>query len=205
MSFHLLAVDATAERGSIALVNEDGVMEEVALHAPDGFAQVLFGEATQLLARHGMSFGSLDGFACASGPGSFTGVRVGLTAVMGLAEASGHKVAAVSNLKAVASFGTRALRAAVIDARRGQVYGAVYNAQLELVRPEVVQELPAWLASLPEGDIEVLSKPGEALAGAIGGIALDIFRRGEALDPSEIDANYVRRFDAELFWKDPIK
>jgi tRNA threonylcarbamoyladenosine biosynthesis protein TsaB len=215
VSFHILSVDATGEWGSIALVSEEGVLEEVIVHAPDGFAHVLFGEMEKLLARHGRTFDSLDGFASASGPGSFTGVRVGLTAVMGLAEATGRKAVAVSMLKALASFGTRALRAVVIDARRGEVYGAVYDAQLQLVCAEVVQKLSDWLASLPEGDLEVVTqglaiateKPvveaPRALAGAIGKIALADFLRGESLDPSGIDANYVRRSDAELLWKAP--
>jgi tRNA threonylcarbamoyladenosine biosynthesis protein TsaB len=217
VSFHILSVDATVEWGSIALVSEEGVLEEVTIHAPDGFAHVLFGEMEQLLARHGLKFDSLDGFASASGPGSFTGVRVGLTAVMGLAEATGRKAVAVSILKAVASYGRRALRAVVIDARRGEVYGAVYDVHLEPVRAEVVQSLSEWLASLPEGDLEVVTqglaittgKPvveaPRALAGAVGKIALADFLRGEALDPSGIDANYVRRSDAELLWKAPAR
>ncbi len=107
-----------------------GVIEEVALDSPDGFAHVLFGEIERLLARHGLGIEQVDAFASASGPGSFTGVRVGLTAVKGLAEATGRKVVAVSNLEALAWFGSRPLRAAVLDARRGEVYGGVYDAGL---------------------------------------------------------------------------
>jgi len=219
VSFHLLSVDATGEWGSIALLSEQGVMEEVAIHAPDGFAHVLFGEMETLLARHGLTFEQLDGFASASGPGSFTGVRVGLTAMKGLAEATGRKVVAVSNLRALASYGSRALRAVVIDARRGEVYGGVYDAALRPVQDEVVIKLPLWLASLPEGDIEIVTQgfaidtaaigaplveAPRALAAAIGRIALEEFQRGAALDPAAIDANYVRRSDAELLWKDPV-
>ena len=129
----VLAVDTTGDTGSIALAGEGGVLEEVALHSPDGFAHTLFPAIEQLLARHALSLEALDGFAAASGPGSFTGVRVGLTAVKGLAEASGRKVATVSNLQALASFGKRELRAVVIDARRGEVYGAVYDSALRPV------------------------------------------------------------------------
>jgi tRNA threonylcarbamoyladenosine biosynthesis protein TsaB len=221
VSFHLLSVDATGEFGSIALVSGQGVIEEVAIHAPDGFAHVLFGEMEALLARHGLTFDRLDGFASASGPGSFTGVRVGLTAVKGLAEATGRKVVAVSNLRALASYGSRALRAIVIDARRGEVYGAVYDAALQPVLGEVVAPLPVWLASLPAGGLEFITQgfplssfevtPGittpvieapRALAGAVGRIALGDFLHGAAVDPAEVDANYVRRSDAELLWKD---
>ena len=218
MSVWLLSIDTTGETGSIALVGDRGLVEEITLHSPEGFAHVLFPAIEQLLSRHALTFESLDGFASASGPGSFTGVRVGLTAVKGLAEATRRKLVAVSNLQALASYGTRALRAAVIDARRGEVYGAVYDSALQPVSGEVVAKLPHWLASLPAGDLEFitqgfpLTETGVrapviqaplAIAGAIGRIALDLFLAGKAQDPAAIDANYVRRSDAELLWKDP--
>jgi tRNA threonylcarbamoyladenosine biosynthesis protein TsaB len=201
VSVRVLAVDTTSEFGSIALVEDQRVLEEVPLHSPDGFGHVLFDEIDRLLARHGVALDEMDCFASASGPGSFTGVRIGLTAVKGLAEATGRKVVAVSNLQALASFGTRELRATVLDARRGEVYAAVYNAALEPVLEEVVMNFPAWLATLPEGDLEVIKDP-RALAGAIGRIAASRFALGLAQDPAEIDANYVRRSDAELLWKE---
>jgi len=149
----ILAIDTTSDLGSIAIVEGAHVMEEVVLKSGDGFAHVLFGEIEQLLARHGLTLHDIEGFASASGPGTFTGVRVGLAAVKGLAEALGRKVAAVSNLKAMADFGTRELRAPWIDARRGEIYGAVYSAALKPVRDEVVMKQDAWLASLPEGAV----------------------------------------------------
>ena len=178
----ILALDTTGETGSVALVGERGVIEELALHSPDGFAHTLFPAIQSLLARHALTLESLTGFASASGPGSFTGVRVGLTAVKGLAEATGRKVAAVSNLRALASFGTHERRAVVIDARRGEIYGAVYDAQLRVLQEEIVAPLPQWLAGLPPGDLEFITQgfdPGRpftlapaAIAGAIGSIAL---------------------------------
>jgi len=217
VSFHVLAVDTTAPSGSIALAGDSGIIEEVVIDSPDGFAHVLFGEIDRLLARHRLGIEQIDLFASASGPGSFTGVRVGLTAVKGLAEATGRKVVAVSNLQALAGYGSRPLRAVVLDARRGEVYGAVYDAGLGLVQDEMVAKLPVWLASLPQGELEfithgidldgaphpVLEAP-KALAGSIGRIAFDRLVRGQVLDPAEIDANYVRRSDAELLWKDPL-
>ena len=196
----ILAIDTTSDLGSIAIVEGDHVIEEVVLESGDGFAHVLFGEVEALLARHGLSLAEIEGFASASGPGTFTGVRVGLTAVKGLAEVMSQKVVGVSNLKAMASFGTREVTAVWIDARRGDVYGAVYDSTLELVRDEVVMKQEAWLASLPE-NVEILSAP-RALAGAIGKIAAREFAAGRALDPAEVDANYVRRSDAELALKE---
>ena len=197
-------------------------MQEVRLDSPDGFAHLLFGEIEALLKRAGIEYRDIEAFASASGPGSFTGVRIGLTAVKGLAEATGRPAIAVSNLQALALFGSTHLRATVIDARRGEIYGAVYNDKLGAVQEEVVMKLDAWLAQLPEGETEFVTLantseaadaiakalPGPvveapvALAGAIGRIAWDRLRRGLAQDPAEIDANYVRRSDAELLWKD---
>jgi len=193
------------------------VIEEVPLHSPEGFAHILFDEIHGLLGRHGLTLDNIGGFAAASGPGSFTGVRIGLTAVKGLAEAVDRKVVAVSNLEALAWFGARPLRAAVIDARRGEVYGAVFDASLRPVHDEVVTRFESWLASLPDGELEIITNgfelPGDvpfpiitvprALAGAIARIAADRFAAGLAQDPAEIDANYVRRSDAELLWKEP--
>jgi tRNA threonylcarbamoyladenosine biosynthesis protein TsaB len=216
VSVRLLALDTTGEFGSIALVDERGIAEEVTLHSPEGFAHILFGQIGELLDRHGLSLSDIDVFASACGPGSFTGVRVGLAAVKGLAEAAGRRVVAVSNLQALAWFGTRALRATVLDARRGQVYGALYDAALEPVCEEVVMSFPQWLKTLPEGDLEFIThgfpmtgveapviEAPRALAGAIGRIAMIRFELGLAQDPAEVDANYVRRSDAELLWKEP--
>jgi len=147
----LLAIDTTSEFGSLALADDERVLEEVPLHSPDGFAHVIFREIERLLERHNLKVTDIEGFAAAAGPGSFTGVRVGLTAAKGLAEATGREVVAISNLQALASFGTRPLRAPIIDARRGDIFGAVYDADLRLVAPEVVVKFEDWSRTLPEG------------------------------------------------------
>ncbi|MBV8843806.1 MAG: tRNA (adenosine(37)-N6)-threonylcarbamoyltransferase complex dimerization subunit type 1 TsaB [Bryobacterales bacterium] len=216
MTLRILALDTTNEFGGIALTDGERLSDEIPLHSPEGFAHIIFGEIQRLLARHSLMLRDLDGFASASGPGSFTGVRVGLTAVKGLAEATGRRVVAVSNLRALASFGTRPLRAPVLDARRGEIYGAVYDACLRPVQDEVVMPLTNWLATLPQGELEIITsgfnlppvqfpiiEAGRSLAGAIARIAAQEFNAGRAKDPAEIDANYVRRSDAELLWKEP--
>lgn len=198
----ILAIDTTSDRGSIAITEGERVIEEGALQSGDGFAHVLFGEIESLLARHGLTLTDIDVFASASGPGTFTGVRVGLTAVKGLAEALSRKVVAVSNLKAMALFGSGELRAPWLDARRGDIYGAVYSASLEPVQDEVVMKYDAWLASLPAG-AQILSEP-RLLAAAIGRIAAREFTAGRAQAPAAVDANYVRRADAEMQWKEVL-
>ena len=219
----ILAVDTTHEFGSLALLRGAQVLEEMLLHSPEGFGQILFGRIAELLARHFTQTAEVQCFAAASGPGSFTGVRIGLACIKGLAEATGKPAVAVSNLAAMATFGSGALRAVVLDARRGEVYGAVYDACGAAVVPETVMPFTAWLRTLPEGEIEfvstdftpfalavagtrfagaaVITAP-RALAAAVGRIAHDRLRAGQAVEPAGIDANYVRRSDAELFWKE---
>lgn len=206
----ILAIDTTSDFASIALVEDGRVVEECALQSSDGFAHVLFGSVAQLLARHALDPRSIDVYASASGPGSFTGVRVGLTAAKGLAEAAGRKAIGISNLQAIASFGSAPLRAVVMDARRGEIFGAVYDASLRLVCGEVVMKFEDWLKSIPENvefiaAVDNASFPGPMtraprfLAGAIGKIAASQIDR--ASDPAAVEANYVRRSDAELHWK----
>ena len=200
----ILSIDTTSEFGSIALTEANVVIEEVPIHAPEGFGHVLFDHIARLLEKNGTTVHQMECFASASGPGSFTGVRVGLSAVKGLAEATGKRVVAVSNLRAIASFGSARLRAAVIDARRGEVYAAVYDDKLEVVVPEAVLKLETFLAALAGKEYELIStiERLRPLAAAIGHIAWDESNAGRAQDPAAIDANYVRRSDAELFWKD---
>ena len=223
MKPRILAVDTTHDTGSLALARGGELLEEVELTSPSGFAHVIYPEMDALLSRHGLAVRDIDCFAAASGPGSFTGVRVGLACVKGLAEAAGKPVVAVSNLEALAYFGSAELRAVVIDARRGEVYAAVYDSALRPVEPELVTKFERWLETLPDSGLEFISSdfaPLEeqlagtrfesigrvtaprALAAAVAAIAFGRWQRGETRDPAAIDANYVRRSDAELFWKE---
>ena len=197
----VLALDTTHEHGSIALARGAELLEELSLHAPDGFAHVIYGHLAALLERHGVKASEVECFASASGPGSFTGVRVGLACIKGLAEAVGKPAVAVSDLQALASLGRGPLRAPMIDARRGEIYGAVYDAAGALVVPEVVARFDEWRKTLPEGAEITELTPEVTLAAAIARIAADRYRRGEACDPAALDANYVRRSDAELLFK----
>lgn len=219
----ILAVDTTSEFGSLALLSGEAVQEEVPLHSPEGFSHILYAQIAGLLQRHGIGVGDIHCFAATSGPGLFTGVRIGLACIKGLAEATGKRTAPVSTLRTLASFGAGSLRAVVVDARREQIYGGLYDAELNALAPETVGPFSVWLRSLPAAEIEFISPDfapfaGEfrgtrfqtarqtvaprALAAAVGRIALRMLRLGQTLDPADVDANYVRRSDAELFWKE---
>jgi tRNA threonylcarbamoyladenosine biosynthesis protein TsaB len=196
-----LAVDTTAESGSIALADENGTREEVLIHAPQGFSRVLFGEIEALLARQSVSLRDIELFAGASGPGSFTGVRVGLSAIKGLAEVLGKRVVAVSNLEALAEFGTSGMRATVIDAHRGEVYAALYDGAGNAIIPEAVLSMERFVQLVGGREVEWIKTP-PALSGAVAAIAIRKALKGLAQDPAAIEANYVRRSDAELLWKE---
>jgi tRNA threonylcarbamoyladenosine biosynthesis protein TsaB len=220
----LLALDTTNEFGSLALLAGELVLEEALVHGKDGFGHILFGEIAALLERHNAAIEQVVCFAAASGPGTFTGVRVGLACIQGLAEGAGTPAAAVSNLEALACFGRGPLRAAAIDARRGEIYAGLFDGEGRAITPESVQKPGIWLANLPEGEIEFITQTPEmlrpALAGTrheraritsapaglasrIGRIAWRRYLAGETQDPAAIDANYVRRTDAELALKRP--
>src|SRR5215472_15759841 len=212
-----LAIDTTAAFGSIALCDGAGVKEEILLHEPQGFSAALFEQIEALLARQHVRLAEIELFAGASGPGSFTGVRIGLAAIKGLAEVLSKPAIAISNLEALSSFGFAALRAPVIDARRGEVYGGLYDSAGHAVVPEIVAPFPKLVSLLEGRDFEWISMDPElfpsvapsvtmtraprALAAAIARIAMQRLANGAISEPAAIEANYVRRSDAELLWK----
>ena len=175
----------------------------------------------------------VNGYAVTGGPGSFTGVRVGLTTVKAWAEVYGKPVAAISRLEGIAAQASGPLNyvAAFVNAQRGQVFGAVYRKEGEdligvgeemVITPgrfiETAVELAggeriAWAS--PDNGLVVTEPPwkerekrGESLeevsatlAAVIGRIGLKRLGEGKATDGLALDANYVRRSDAEIFWK----
>ena len=212
----ILAIDATGDIGSIALLEGAELVEEVRLESVKGLAVILFGEIQALLDRRGWPLDSIDCYATASGPGSFTGVRIGLAAAKGLAEAQSKSLVLVSNLEAIAASGGGPVRAVAIDARKGAVYGAVYAEDLCPMAEESVMPLADWLAELPAQVTEVLT-PNQAefgaaiaaagrqvrpassvLAAIIGKIAARRLADGKTTNPAAAEANYVRRSNAEL-------
>jgi tRNA threonylcarbamoyladenosine biosynthesis protein TsaB len=213
--YNILALDTTSEFGSVAVRRSQGTPIEIQLHSPDGFDRTLFQAMEDILVKANIRLEEIDCFASSSGPGSFTGVRVGLASVKGLAEALGKPAVGISNLRALSLFGHAPLRAVVLDARRGDVYGAIYDAATRLVFAETVSPWAAWSAGIPKdaeligfarGPCETAGVPftvaPRGLAAAVAHCA-EIDGPANWHDPIGLDANYVRRSDAQLFWKDP--
>ena len=211
----IFAIDTSSDLASLALHRDGRLLASQTLESADGFAHVIFPAIREFLENAGVQLADIDCFASACGPGSFTGVRVCLSVVKGLAAALHKPATGVSNLRALASLGNSPLRAPFIDARRGDLYGALYDANLSLVMPEDVMPFAAWRKRLTEYEYEIISSRQDlfckadaahreaprSLAIAIAGCAaLDGPEKWS--DPAVLDANYVRRADAQVYWKD---
>jgi tRNA threonylcarbamoyladenosine biosynthesis protein TsaB len=218
----LLAADTSGKHGTIALArcgpdNACTVIEVVPLEGGTFSAQ-LVPQIAGLLAKHGFSKTDIDGFAVVSGPGSFTGVRVGLAAIKALAEVLEKPIAAVSLLEAVAVSGASPGRViAVLDAGRGQVYAGEYEVRggdAGLLRERLLTRVELLEAAM--GSTVVTSDHG--LVEAARGVGLpvveielprsDVIARlgwkkihaGKIVSPEGLDANYLRS-SSEIFSK----
>jgi len=229
----VLAFDTCDARGSIALVRDSAVLAAVTHPPAEEYSSWLIPAANAVLHSASVSHTDLEGYAVATGPGSFTGVRVGLTTVKAWSEVFAKPVAAVSRLEALASLAAASspFVAAFIDAHRGQLFGALYSrcgerleriedelvtppaAFLEWVLarasgcqiawlsldPQILTTLDAWKPRSARGE-RVESAPAQ-LASRIAHLGIRQIAHGRAADPLTLDANYVRRSDAELFSK----
>jgi tRNA threonylcarbamoyladenosine biosynthesis protein TsaB len=223
----LLAADTSGRHGSIALARADEhsadaagitVVEVVPLTGGTFSAQ-LVPEVAASLARHGSTKNDIGAFAVASGPGSFTGLRVGLAAIKALGETLQKPIATVSTLEAVAlSAGIQGVVVAALDAGRGELYAGKYevagdSARMVWEQLVTMQELPG----LSGGSRLVCTDNGLAASARTAGLEVSVvepihagtiarvgWRKVRALDtvsPEQLEANYIRRTDAELLAK----
>ncbi len=227
MSQLLLAVDTSGKHGSLALArvtpgqSEIDVLEVVAL-AGGAFSAQLVPQIAALLEKHGHSKSDLGAFAVASGPGSFTGLRVGLAANKAQAEALRKPIAAVSLLEAVARSGAaRETVLAALDAGRGDEYVGDYELDAHvptqvrmrserlLSREEFVAEARGKSVVTPDAQladalraagipVERIEYPNSAMIARLG---WEHLQRGQTVRPEDLEANYIRRSDAEVFSK----
>ncbi len=125
----ILAVDTSSPAGSLAVLKGTRTIGTVAAWTAELYSSRMFRQLEFLLRELSLSMDDFDLLTVANGPGSFTGLRVGLTAVKGWAEVHGKPIAAVSTLEAVAvqSRSGSGRLVSVLDARRGQVYFAFYE------------------------------------------------------------------------------
>jgi tRNA threonylcarbamoyladenosine biosynthesis protein TsaB len=230
----VLAIDTCEPRGSVAILNDDVILQVVAHRSTEEYSSWLLPAVDLVLGAAKSSLREVDVFAAASGPGSFTGVRIGLTAVKAWSEVFNKPIVAMSRVDAVAaqSRSKASYVASIIDAQRGQIFGALYKSaagELTLVDQEMVaspdvfldwvdQQVAgnevAWISMDPDALATHASWQGRAarqeiqrvqpvLAPLIGKIAFERASQGHVLDALSVDANYVRRSYVEVFQKGP--
>jgi tRNA threonylcarbamoyladenosine biosynthesis protein TsaB len=138
----VLAIDTCEARGSVAVLNDDALLQVVAHTSAEEYSSWLLPAVDLALEAAKTTLGEVDVFVAASGPGSFTGVRIGLTTAKAWSEVFSKPIVAVSRLEAVAaqSVHDSPYLASFIDAQRGQIFGALYKrakSGLTLVEQEM--------------------------------------------------------------------
>ncbi len=219
-------MDTSTMMGSVALVEDDRVISEFALNLQTTHSQRLLTTIDQLLKSSHCPIELIDGFAVALGPGSFTGLRIALSSVKGLAMASGKPVVGVSTLEALAlnlQF-SRHLVCPLLDARKKEVYAALFRFDQSdnLVRLKEDSVLPpeAVLAEIEQATVFLGSgaelyrdllreKLGRRAIFApinlrypravnVARLALPRLQRGETMEIESLTPTYLRRSEAEF-------
>jgi tRNA threonylcarbamoyladenosine biosynthesis protein TsaB len=233
----ILAIDTSGQSGGITLAEAEAgsfrVIESAGI-AGGTFSAQLIPTLAALLKKHDGGVKDIGGFAAASGPGSFTGLRVGLSAIKGLAETLRKPIATVSVLEALASLAQQPGKiAAAIDAGRKEVFLGLYEKQpansaeqsaknsnhallkhreellaqqnfltaLQAEKPVCVITSEAALAELAATStsaVLLVAPPGSEVIARLGAGKL---LAGETVSVEALDANYLRRSDAEIFFK----
>jgi tRNA threonylcarbamoyladenosine biosynthesis protein TsaB len=213
----VLALDTTTRAGSCALAR-DGVVTIERSSDTQEHASRLPRDLMTLVDEAAVVLAEVDVFAVATGPGSFTGLRIGIATMQGLAFAGGKPLIGVSSFDALAHVGGGARTATWIDAWRGEVYAAMYDNGRMTRGPSVVHpsdELDTLRGTptlfVGDGvaiyrelidramgeDASIASPAAPLLAGTIARLASAAAQRGECPPPHAIRPLYVRRSDAE--------
>ena len=223
----LLAFDATTETASVALFDGDTLLGESTKKLGMKHSEILLPMAEALLAAHGLTFDAIDAYAVTSGPGSFTGVRIGVATVKGLAFGRNCPIAAVSALDALAEnlSGVEGTVIAAMDARRQEIYTATYTSHADGTRTKLTEDRAIPIAELAReladarGDVYVVgdgydvthrilsecgirlaptpSEKREASAASVGRFALVQIRAGETVSDTALAPTYLRLPQAE--------
>lgn len=208
----LLGIDTCGPHGSVALGRLNGdVLETLAETELAGktYSARLVGAIRELLAGQGATVRELGAIVVTSGPGSFTGIRVGLSTAKGLAEAQRTPLVAVSRLAVLAQ--VAGTQAAALDAGRGEFYLGEFGADFEDRRERLVtrarfgeyaarlgDELAVCEAQVLALALKATSVAPPTAAQALA-FALPRLRAGRFDDAATLDGDYLRRSDAEIF------
>lgn len=211
----VLAVDTSSDRGSVCVVDGHEVLGEIRLASSIQHSERLFRSVEFLLQQLPFQLSDIDLFVAARGPGSFTGLRVGLAAMEGFVAAHGKRGGGITTLQALAwKTGIRDARIVpMIDARRGEIYGAMYRREGDTLveeRPAVVLKPAEWFGVLPreplvfcgDGAIRYRSTIDETPEWSIQWmdlyLASTIAELAQTSNSGPLEPLYVRKTDAEI-------
>lgn len=216
----LLVTDTSGRNGAVALARAGAagqieLIESVPLLGGTFSAQ-LVPQIAGLLENNGLTKNQIDGFIVASGPGSFTGLRVGLSAIKALAEILQKPIVPVSLLEVVArAAGVDGHVLAVLDAGRRQLYSGEYEIsgvrarliQEQLIARDALAGLSSRIAiSTPDPSLALMSREAGLRTFEVKAVCPEMIatlgysklQEGETASPEQLDANYVRRSE-EIF------
>ncbi len=225
---YILGIETSTKTGSVAVVSENAVIAQYSLNIEVKHSERLMSTVDRVLRDTGLAIRDLDGFAVAVGPGSFTGLRIGIATVKGLALATGRPVAALPTLKALAwnlPYASSPL-CPMLDARKHEVYAALYKfdgAALTQLMPEMtisVRDLAerlsgrilftgeashAYRAIIKEqfGDRALFAPLSATLpsAATVAALGLVMIKDGNQAEPDSLIPLYIRRPEAEVAWE----
>ena len=217
----LLAIDTCGSSGSVALGRLPGrdleILGQIELEGRT-YSATLVSAVGDLLQSAGAGLGDLRGIIVVNGPGSFTGVRVGLSAVKGLAQGAAIPVVAISRLEVLSR--KSGVPSAALDAHRGEVFlrlERMGSSPAELLAGArdlaAIDPSPLRVAVCDRAAAAVLASswPGTQLVETSAPLATDALRPGEArlvagavADLALVDGHYLRRSDAEIFGPDAV-
>lgn len=220
----MLSVDSSAAPASVCLFEDGKVIADYYLNTGFTHSQTLMAMTESVLKISGKSADMIDVYAVNSGPGSFTGVRIGVSAVKGMAYASDKPCIEVSTLKSMAYnfLGSHAVICACMDARRSQVYNALFRVNgdeierlcddraiaIENLLPEL-QALNDEIILVGDGAELVFGSTDNASvrlaapqlryqrASSVAMAALEKYNRGESVTPAALMPRYLRLSQAE--------
>lgn len=220
---HILGIDTATKHGGVALSWDQELIGLIMMKTPFQYSQTILDLVDFMLNQHKLKLREIDYLAVVTGPGSFTGLRVGLATVKGFAQVLDKPIIGISTLKTLAYCfrHDNSCLVPMIDAGRDQIYGAVFrvtDSGLEIEGDEQVLPPSQWLEMLPSDnctfigdgsaryrDLILATKQNSEILeterpiiGELCGLARLDIEAGNTVSAQELKANYIRPTDAEL-------
>ncbi len=229
----ILALETSTMMGSVAIMDQEGLIAEYRLNIKSTHSERLMRTIDEVLKDSGLELKDLDGYAVSIGPGSFTGLRIGISTVKGLAFVTGKPVASIPTLDALAcniSFSQYQI-CPMLDARKKEVYTALYRLSDDgeisklvddcVIRPEIIlKEIKEPTVFLGEGARMYKELISEGLghhahfaplskqlpsAANVAELGLKAIRSGKTENPETLVPRYIRKSEAEIKFNYEVK